>query len=184
MSWQLDKSHSSVEFSVRHMMISKVRGRFEDFSVDINFDENNPANTTVEATVQVDSINTREAQRDGHLKSPDFFDADTYPTMTFKSTRVDKVDAKHAKLIGDLTIKNTTNSVTLDVEYVGQAKNPFTGDVTAGFTASGKINRKDWGMAWNQALETGGILVGEEVPIHVEVELVKQSQDVAAAAVA
>ena len=182
MSWKFDKAHSSVEFSVRHMMISKVRGRFEDFEVSVDFDENNPANTTIEATIDVASINTREPQRDGHLKSPDFFDAATYPTMTFKSSRVEKVDANHAKLIGDLTIQNVTKPVTLDVEYVGKAKNPFTGSETVGFTANGKISRKEWGMTWNQALETGSIMDGDEVTLHLEVELVKESESVAEAA--
>ncbi|MCB0194411.1 MAG: polyisoprenoid-binding protein [Anaerolineae bacterium] len=181
MSWQLDKAHSSVEFSVRHMMISKVRGRFEDFEVTVNFDENNPADTTVDATIEVASINTREPQRDGHLKSPDFFNADAYPTMTFKSTKVEKVDDNHAKLTGDLTIQNVTKPVTLDVAYEGKAKNPFTGGETVGFTANGKISRKEWGMTWNQALETGGIMVGDEVTIHLEVELVKVTEEVAEA---
>ncbi|MCB0208895.1 MAG: polyisoprenoid-binding protein [Anaerolineae bacterium] len=184
MSWQLDKAHSSVEFSVRHMMISKVRGRFEDFEVTVNFDESNPTNTSVDATVDIASINTREPQRDGHLKSPDFFNADAYPTMTFKSTKVEKVDNSHAKLIGDLTIQNVTKPVTLDVEYAGKAVNPFTGSETVGFTANGKISRKEWGMTWNQALETGGIMVGDEVTIHLEVELVKESEQVAEQATA
>lgn len=182
MSWKFDKAHSSVEFSVRHMMISKVRGRFEDFEVSVNFDETNPANTTVEATIDVASINTREPQRDGHLKSPDFFDAATYPAMTFKSTRVEKVDANHAKLTGDFTIQNVTKPITLDVEYTGKAINPFTGGETVGFTANGKISRKEWGMTWNQALETGGIMVGDEVTLHLEVELIKESEPVAEAA--
>jgi len=178
MSWQFDKAHSSIEFSARHMMISKVRGNFEDFDAVVNFDENNLANTTVDVKVQLASVNTKDNQRDGHLKSPDFFDVETYPTMTFKSTGVEQTGENQAKLVGDLTIKDITQQVSLDVEFVGQAHNPFTGQLTYGFSADGKVNRKDWGMGWNQALETGGILVGEEISIHIQLELVKEVEAV------
>lgn len=181
MSWQVDKAHSSIEFSVRHMMISKVRGRFENFDAVVNFDENNPAGTTVDVKVELASINTKEGQRDGHLKSPDFLDVESYPTMTFKSTSVEKIGDNQAKLAGDLTIKDITRQVSLDVDFVGRAHNPFTGQLTYGFSATGTINRKDWGMTWNQALETGGILVGEDVSIHIDLELVKETEAVASA---
>jgi polyisoprenoid-binding protein YceI len=181
MSWQVDKAHSSIEFSVRHMMISKVRGRFEDFDAVVNFDEHSPANTTVDVNVQLASINTKENQRDGHLKSPDFFDVETYPTMTFKSTQVEQTGENQAKLVGDLTVKDITRQISLDVDFVGQAHNPFTGQLTYGFSASGKINRKNWGMTWNQALETGGILVGEDISINIELELVKEVEAVVTA---
>ena len=173
MSWQIDPTHSHAQFTVRHMMISKVRGSFEKFSGTVDFDESEPTNSKVDVTIEVDSINTREEQRDGHLKSPDFFDAATYPAIAFKSTKSEKTSDNRGKLHGDLTIKDVTRPVTLDVEYAGQAKSPW-GTTSAGFTGSTKINRKDWGLTWNQALETGGVLVGEDVQIDIEIELVKQ----------
>ena len=173
MAWQIDPTHSHVQFTVRHMMISKVRGSFEKFSGTVDFDENEPTKSSVDVTIDVNSINTREEQRDGHLKSPDFFDAATYPTITFKSTGAEKTGENRGKLHGDLTIKGVTQPVTLDVEYAGQAKSPW-GTTSAGFTASGKISRKDWGLTWNQALETGGVLVGDDVQMDIEIELVKQ----------
>jgi polyisoprenoid-binding protein YceI len=162
------------------MMISKVRGRFEDFEAKVNLDDQQPNNTTVDVTVDIASINTRDAQRDGHLKSADFFDAASYPNMTFKSNRVEQIDNSHARLYGDLTIKGISKPVTLDVEYVGHAVNPFSGQSSFGFTANGKINRKEWDMTWNQALETGGILVGEEISIHIELELIKEGEAIPA----
>ena len=174
MSWQIDTAHSQIQFTVRHLMISKVRGSFEKFSGMVVLDESAPANTTVDVQIETGSVNTREPQRDGHLRSPDFFNSEAFPLMTFKSKRVDVVDGHHAKLIGDLTIRDVTREVTLDAEYLGQAKSPW-GTTSAGFTATTKINRKDWNLTWNQALETGGVLVGEEVEISIELELVKQA---------
>ena len=181
MAWQIDNAHSEIQFSVRHMMISKVRGSFENFTGEIELSEENPAAATVDVTVDMASINTREGQRDGHLKSPDFFDVENYPTMRFVSTGVERTGDKSAKLHGNLTIRDVTKPLTLDVEYQGMAKSPW-GTTSAGFTASGKLNRKDWGLNWNQALETGGVLVGEEVTINIEVELVKQEENDAVAA--
>ncbi|MCA9942021.1 MAG: polyisoprenoid-binding protein [Anaerolineales bacterium] len=175
MSWQIDSSHSHIYFTARHMMISKVRGAFESFSGTVNFDEENPTNTTVNIEVDLSSINTRDEQRDGHLKSPDFFDVENYPTMKFVSTKVEQVDENNGRLIGNLTIKDITKEVVLDVEYAGVAKSPW-GTESAGFSASGSINRKEWGLNWNQALETGGVLVGDKINIEIELELVKQSQ--------
>ena len=174
MSWQIDTAHSQIQFTVRHLMISKVRGSFEKFSGTVALDESAPANTTVDVQIETGSVYTREPQRDGHLRSPDFFNSEAFPLMTFKSKRVDVVDGHHAKLIGDLTIRDVTREVTLDAEYLGQAKSPW-GTTSAGFTATTKINRKDWNLTWNQALETGGVLVGEEVEISIELELVKQA---------
>ena len=173
MPWQIDAAHSHVNFIARHMMISKVRGTFEQFSGTVNFDETTPANTTVDITIDITSINTRDEQRDGHLRSPDFFDAENHPQMTFKSTQVDIIDDETARLTGDLTIRGVTKSVTLDVEYAGQAQSPW-GTVSAGFFASTTVNRKDWGLNWNQALETGGVLVGEKIKIEIDLELMKQ----------
>jgi polyisoprenoid-binding protein YceI len=179
MAWQIDLAHSEITFSVRHMMISKVRGSFETFSGSVNFDEANPTNTSVDITIDAASINTREDQRDGHLRSPDFLNADEYPTLTFKSTKVEQTDAENGKLYGDLTILGVTKPVVLDVEYAGQAKSPW-GTTSAGFSGKTSINRTDWGLTWNQALETGGILVGEKINIDIELEIVKQAEAVEA----
>lgn len=157
------------------MMISKVRGRFEKWEGSIAFNEEKPEETAVHVTVDVASVNTREQQRDDHLRSPDFFNAAEFPTMTFKSTRVERTGEDTAKLVGDLTIRGVTKEIVLDVEYAGQAKSPW-GTFSAGFSASGSLNRKDWGLTWNQALETGGMLVGDKISIEVELELVKQPE--------
>lgn len=172
MAWQIDKSHTSIEFSVRHMMISKVRGRFESFEGTIDFDEANPENTIVRVTVDPASINTRDAQRDAHLRSPDFFDAEKYPQSTFNGTRVERTGDSATKLYGDLTIRDVTKPVVLDVTHTGKSVSPY-GATSYGFEAATKINRKDWGLEWNMALETGGMLVSDEVSIFVELELMK-----------
>ncbi len=179
MSWQIDSAHSEINFSVRHMMISKVRGQFEAFSGSVNFDENAPENTTVDIEIDINSINTKEGERDGHLKSPDFFDAANYPVATFKSTKVVKEDDDEGKLYGELTVRGVTKEVVLDVEYAGVAKSPW-GTTSAGFSATTTLNRKDFGLNWNQALETGGVLVGEKIKLEIELELVKQEEAVPA----
>ncbi len=183
MAWQIDNAHSQVEFSVRHMMISNVRGRFETFSGTVEFDEANPARSTVDVRIDAASINTRDPRRDGHLKSPDFFDAEKYPYVTFKSKRVEPTSENTGKIYGDLTIRDVTREVVLDVYYAGLAKSPW-GTTSAGFSAETKINRKDYGLNWNQTLETGGVLVGDEIKIAIELEIVKQEAPVAAAATA
>jgi polyisoprenoid-binding protein YceI len=177
MSWTIDSAHSEVNFTVRHMMISNVRGRFEKFTGTVDFDENNPANTLVDVQIEAASISTRDAQRDGHLRSPEFFDVENYPYLTFKSKRVEMIDSQHARLVGDLAIRGTTREVTLDVEYSGMSKSPW-GTTNAGFTASTKISRKEWNLNWNVALETGGWLVGDEVKIDLELELIQQAEAV------
>jgi polyisoprenoid-binding protein YceI len=174
MSWKIDPAHSHIQFSVRHMMISKVRGFFEKFDGVINLDETNPANTTVDVKIETASVNTREPQRDGHLRSPDFFNAEAFPYMTFKSKKVEVLGGNNAKLTGDLTIRDITHEVNLDVEFLGKAKSPW-GATSAGFTGATKINRKDWNLTWNQALETGGVLVGDDIEISIELELVQQA---------
>ena len=175
MAWQIDSAHSHIQFSVRHMMLAKVRGEFDKFSGTITLDEANPAASTVDVQIEAASINTREAQRDGHLKSPDFFDAATYPYLTFKSKRVDVKGASNAIIIGDLTIRDVTKEVALKVEYMGQSKTPF-GTTNAGFEATTKINRKDFGLTWNAVLETGGVAVGDEISVSIDLELVKQPE--------
>jgi polyisoprenoid-binding protein YceI len=179
MAWTIDTSHSQIQFSVRHMMISNVRGRFENFNGTVELDEQKPEATTVDVKIDVASVNTRDPQRDGHLKSPDFFDAEKYPDLTFVSKKVKQADTSHAQLVGDLTMHGVTHEVTLNVEFNGTAKSPW-GTTSAGFSAETKINRKDWGLVWNQTLETGGVLVGEVITISIELELVKQPEAVAA----
>lgn len=172
MAWSIDSSHTRAGFSVRHMMIANVHGQFEKVSGTVDFNEQDPARSSVDVQIDVASLNTRDEKRDAHLRSPDFFDAETYPVMTFKSRRVEKLSNSHGRLIGDLTIRGLTREVALDVEYTGQAKSPW-GTTSAGFTATAKINRKDWGLNWNVALETGGVLVGDTVTIQIEAEIVK-----------
>jgi polyisoprenoid-binding protein YceI len=184
MSWKIDNAHSLVEFSVRHMMISTVRGRFERFSGTVEFNENDPTASSVDVQIEAASINTNESQRDNHLRSADFFDAEKFPYLSFKSTRVEKIDENNGRIYGDLTIRDISHPVVLETEYNGQAKSPW-GSTSAGFTANTKINRKDWNLVWNQALETGGMLVGDEIKIHIELEIVKVPQeDTATASVA
>jgi polyisoprenoid-binding protein YceI len=172
MSWNIDNAHTLVQFAVRHMMLSKVRGQFEKFSGSVDLDEANPGATKVNVQVETGSVNTREPQRDAHLKSPDFFDAEKFPVMKFVSTRVELTGESTAKMYGDLTIKDLTREVVLEVEFSGKAKSPW-GTTSVGFTGTTKINRKDWNLTWNQVLETGGVLVGDEIEITIELELVQ-----------
>lgn len=173
MSWQIDPAHALIEFSVTHMMIAKVRGRFNEFSGIVELNENDPEKTNVSVEIDVNSIDTRSKQRDDHLRSPDFFNIAEYPKMVFKSTNVEVLDKKKAILTGDVTIKNITKPVSLNVVFNGMSKSPW-GTTSAGFSATGKINRKDWELTWNQTLETGGVLVGDEIEINIEIELIKQ----------
>ncbi len=175
MAWKIDPAHSALTFRVRHMMISWVRGEFTDYEGTVDFDTENPENSSVEVTIDASSIDTREAQRDTHLKSADFLNVEKYPQIRFKSTRVEATDEDSGKIYGDLTIGDVTNEIVLDVEYNGIAKSPW-GTTSAGFTADTTFNRKDWGLNWNQALETGGVLVGDEIRAHVELEIVKQEE--------
>jgi len=172
MSWNIDTAHSVVEFSVKHLVVATAKGRFEKVSGQADFDEANPANSWVEATIDASSINTGDANRDGHLKSPDFFEIEKYPTLTFKSTKVEK-DGDEYKVTGNLTIRDVTKEVTLQVEYNGQTTNPFSSNTHAGFSARTSINRKEFGLNWNVALEAGGFMVSDKVNINLEVELVK-----------
>jgi polyisoprenoid-binding protein YceI len=159
-----------VGFSARHLMISKVRGRFTDFSGTVTIAED-PLQSTVEANVDLGSVTTGDDQRDAHLKSADFFDIDNHPHMTFTSTSL-KADGEDFTMTGDLTVAGTTRTVDFELEFDGVEKDPW-GGTRAGFTASTEISRKDWEMTWNVALETGGVLVGDKVKIELDVELVK-----------
>jgi len=173
MAWLIDQSHSEIQFSAKHLMISTVRGRFNSYTGTVEADEQNPTAATVNVQIDASSLVTGDEKRDGHLRSPDFLDVEQFPYITFKSTRVEQVDESHGKLIGDLTIRDVTKQVVLNFEYAGQAKTPW-GTTSAGFNASTKINRKDWNLNWNVALETGGWLVGDQITISIELELVKQ----------
>ena len=170
--WDLDLVHSSINFTVRHLMVSKVHGRFANWSGTLSFDPSNPTSGQVDVQIDAASIDTRDAQRDGHLKSADFLETDAHPHITFKSTKVEKKSGNDYSVSGNLTIHGTTKPVVLDVEYSGYAKDPWGGE-RIGFSAHTSINRKDFGLAWNQALETGGILVGEKVEIQIELEAIK-----------
>ncbi len=172
--WTIDPVHSNVEFSVRHMMVSKVRGRFNTFSGDVNVNED-ITKSHVDASIDISSIDTRDQNRDAHLKSADFFDIENYPTATFTSTEITKSGDNYA-VKGDLTIKNTTKNITLDVEFNGAGPDPY-GGIRSGLTATTKISRKEFGLTWNAMLETGGAVVGDEVTIHLEIELTKAQKD-------
>lgn len=174
MSWTIDPSHTRVQFSARHLMISSVRGEFKEFGGTVEFDEKKPEATTVAVEIKTASVDSKDPKRDGHLTSADFFDAEKFPVMSFKSKRVSEVKGERAKLVGDLTIKDVTREVALDVEFHGLAKAPW-GTTSAGFEAKGKLNRKDFGLVWNVALETGGVLVGDEINLTIDAEIVKQA---------
>lgn len=170
--YEIDSTHSSVHFSVRHLMVSNVRGEFTKVSGTIQFDPQNPANSSVKATIDATSINTRDDQRDGHLKSPDFLDVEKFPTITFESKRVE-VHGDGGKVTGELTIHGVTREITLDVEGPSQEiKDPW-GKQRIGASATAKLSRKDFGLTWNAALETGGVVVGDEVKITLDIEAVR-----------
>jgi polyisoprenoid-binding protein YceI len=168
-TWTLDSSHSNVEFAVKHLMIANVKGRFADVAGTLTTDANDPTNVTLDVTIGVESIDTRQSQRDAHLRSPDFFNVEQWPTMKFtgKSTKGDT--SGEFKLIGDLTIRDVTREVTLDVTNEGSTTDPW-GNARMGFSARGKIDRRDFGLTWNQALEAGGFVVGDEIRISIDAE--------------
>jgi polyisoprenoid-binding protein YceI len=171
-TWQIDPAHTDVGFEVKHLMISKVRGRFGTVSGTIQLDEADITRSSVTAEIDVTTIDTREAQRDGHLRSADFFDVENFPKITFRSTRVEREGEDRATVVGDLTIRGVTREVKLAVEEEGTAKDPWGGDRIA-FSATAKIDRRDFGLTWNQALETGGVLVANEIKLILDVQAVK-----------
>jgi polyisoprenoid-binding protein YceI len=173
-TYTIDYQHSDVSFSVRHMVFAKVRGHFTKWTADLAFDPANPTASSVSVTMDAGSIDTREAQRDGHLKSPDFLDAEKYPQITFKSTKVEKAGDKKYAVTGDLTIHGTTKPVKLDVEELGGGKDPW-GNQRVAFAAKARVDRGDFGLKWNQALETGGVLVGEHIDIEIDVEAITKA---------
>lgn len=171
-NWSIDTSHSHVEFAVRHMMVATAKGRFSDVKGSIQFDGTDLSTATIDVEIPVDSIDTKNEQRDTHLKSPDFFDAANFPTLTFKSKKIVPGSDNAFTIVGDLTIRGTTKEVTLAGESNGMLRDPWGMD-RAGFSATGKINRFDFGLHWNAALETGGLVVAQDVKISLEVEIVK-----------
>lgn len=171
--WKIDSAHSAANFSVRHMMVSTVRGTFGKLTGTVQFDPKDLTKTVVEATIDVTTVNTNEPKRDAHLKSPDFFDVEKFPTMTFKSKSVKPVSPGKLKMTGDLTIHGTTREVTWDVEGPSPELNAGR-TIKSGASATTKISRKDFGIVWNRAIEAGGVAVGDEVSITVDVELDKQ----------
>ncbi len=168
-TWQIDRAHSDIFFTVRHMVISKVRGRFQKWDGTLQFDEENPANSKVDITIDAASIDTNEPKRDAHLRSADFLDAEQHPNLTFKSTRVEAKGKDKFLLHGDLTIRKVTRPVAIDVEYLGKAKDPW-GQQKVLFSGKVSIQREEFGATWNQALEAGGVLVGKNVDIEIEIQ--------------
>lgn len=173
--WVLDQSHSGITFSVRHMMITNVRGSFDDFSAEVTADSDNLATAQATITIQAGSINTKDEGRDGHLKSPDFFNVEQFPTITFTSTKLEHKSGDDYALTGDLTICGVTQSVKLNAEVSGPAKDPW-GNVKMGVIADGSISRAEFGLKWNAALETGGFLVGDAVKMHIELEFAQAAE--------
>ncbi|MEX2110421.1 MAG: YceI family protein [Gemmatimonadaceae bacterium] len=170
-AWKLDPAHTLVEFSAKHMMITTVKGRIVDVEGSIYTDEKDPKNSSVEVTLKGATLDTRNDQRDQHLRSGDFLNVEKFPEIRFRSTSIEG-NKDEFKLTGDLTIRDVTREVTLDVEYHGQNRDPWGGE-RVGFSASGKIDRREFGLLWNQALETGGVLVGNDIKINIEAQAVK-----------
>lgn len=171
--YTIDPSHTSIGFQARHAMVTNVRGAFKEFEGTAHIDANNPAASTVELTIAVNSVDTGVADRDGHLASGDFFDVEQYPTIKFVSNQVER-DGDDWNITGDLTIKDVTKPVTIPFEFVGSAQDPF-GNVRVGFEGEVAVNRKDWNLSWNAALETGGVLVSEKVKLKFDVSAIKNA---------
>jgi polyisoprenoid-binding protein YceI len=177
--WTIDAAHSGINFSIRHMVVSKVRGRFAKYAGTVDLDEGDLTRAIVEATIDASSIDTGTPQRDEHLRSADFFDVEQFPELRFRSKRIEKLDDADYRVIGDLTIRDVTREVSLDVEYGGRTKDPW-GNERVGFIAKTALERKAFGLGWNQLLEAGGVLVGDRVDIEIEVQAVKAAAEKAA----
>ncbi|MGG3846006.1 YceI family protein [Aeribacillus composti] len=171
-NFQLDKVHSSISFQVKHLMVSKAKGEFTQFDVEVDGDVDQLESAKVKVTVQASSIDTKNEDRDNHLRSGDFFDVENYPVITFVSESIKKVSDDDYEVTGKLTIRNVTRTETFKVEFNGQSKNPLDGSFVAGFDVEGKINREDYGLTWNAALETGGFLIGKDVKLFGSFEFV------------
>ncbi|OLS39906.1 YceI family protein [Bacillus sp. MRMR6] len=170
--WALDPSHSSVDFSVRHMMIANVKGTFHNFTATIEADPTDLTSANIEFSVETASVDTRNKDRDAHLVSADFFDAETHPNMTFRTTNIEKTEEGEYKATGDLSLRGVTKQETFVVTFEGQGKDPW-GNEKVGFSAEGTLNRSDYGLVWNAALETGGVLVGDKVKINLQIQAAK-----------
>jgi polyisoprenoid-binding protein YceI len=170
--YTIDPAHSRIGFIARHAMVTKVRGSFDKFSGQLHLDAENPANATAEIEIEVASVDTRNEQRDGHLRTNDFFDAPQFPLITFKSTSIEQVDAENFKVTGDLTIKGVTKSVDIDFEFGGLAKDPYANE-RVGFEGKASLNRSDYNVSFNAALETGGVLVSEKIQLEFEISAIK-----------
>ena len=173
-TYQIDPRHSSAGFGVTHLMISTVRGEFHGVTGTVVIDDSDVSKSTVSVTIDATTVDTREPDRDKHLKSEAFFDVSKFPTITFQSTKIERNNDGSLKITGDLTIRGVTREIELDVTLQGRGMDPW-GNERAGFEAKGKINRTDFGLTWNQALEAGGVVVGEDVKLSIDVELVKQA---------
>ena len=170
--YSLDVAHSRIGFTARHAMVTSVRGSFQEFEGTAHLDPSDPAKSSAKVTIKAASISTGQEQRDAHLRSPDFLDVETYPDITFESTGAEQLDDETYRLRGDLTIKDQTHPVDIDFTFNGSAKDPY-GNLRAGFEGAATINRKDWGLTWNAALETGGFLVSDKIKLEFDVSAVK-----------
>ncbi len=173
-TWAFDPAHSEITFKVKHLMITNVKGEFKQFQATLNAADESFKNATASATIQLASISTNNEDRDNHLKSADFFEVEKFPTIQFESTSLERFDAENGQLKGNLTIKGITKEVSFELEFGGISKDPW-GNEKVGFSLNGKINREDFGLTWNAALETGGVLVSSDVKIAAEIQFVKQS---------
>jgi polyisoprenoid-binding protein YceI len=173
-TWNIDTAHSAIHFSVRHMVVSRTRGRFTKWSGQIEFDPARPREASVKVDIDPASIDTAEDQRDAHLRSADFFDVEKCPLATFRSTKIEELDGDRYRVTGDLTLHGVTKSIVLDAVFEGSAKDPWGGE-RAGFSAQATLDRTEFGLGWNKLLETGGVLVGNKIELQLEVEAVKQA---------
>ena len=176
MSWTIDPAHSRVGFAIKHMMISTVRGEFTEFEGEITLDEQDPSRSQATGRVRTSSTDTGNAERDGHLRSADFFDAEQHPTITFVSRRIEPQGGESFRVTGDLTMHGVTKELTLNAELTAPAKDPW-GNMRRGVNLTGSLNRKDFGLTWNQALETGGFLVDDKVKLEIDLEVVQASRE-------
>ncbi|MEV6421465.1 YceI family protein [Streptomyces sp. NPDC051662] len=172
--YTIDPAHSTISFTVRHAMVTNVRGTFTEHEGSLSLDGTNPADSSASIDVSIASVDTGMADRDGHLRSPDFFDAETFPKMSFRSTSVEQVDAETYRLTGDLSIKGVTRPLTIDLEFNGSATDPY-GNERVGFEGSATILRSDWGLTWNAALETGGVMVSDKVKLSFDISAIKKA---------
>ncbi|MEU9170188.1 YceI family protein [Streptomyces sp. NPDC048420] len=172
--YTIDTAHSTIGFTVRHAMVTNVKGKFDEFSGSLHLDGGDPSASTATIDVKMDSIDTGSADRDGHLKSADFFTIEEFPTMTFRSTKAEALGDEDYRITGDLTILGTTKPLTIDLEFNGSAKDPF-GNERVGFEGKAEIKRSEWGLTWNAALETGGVLISDKIKLNFDISAIKNA---------